>query len=256
MIERLESATNLPRTRLPRYVEILKALQADIARGEPEVGQFLPSEAELCRRFSTSRFTVREALRRLQDNGMVERTQGAGSRVVATEPGGVFVQNYRSVEELNRFAHDTRLHPLGRSEIVLDEALAAQVGGARGEVWTAFQALRHAPEGGPALALLQSHVPMRLAALIPDLARARGPIYTILANSAGEPAVTVTQETQALAMPAWVADALGVSRGSVSLRILRRYSSARGTLIATFNWHLGGDRYVHRTNLSLRERQP
>jgi len=241
--------------RTPRYVEILRALRQDIGAGVYVIGQFLPPEAELCRAFATSRFTVREALRRLQDDGLVERTQGAGSRVIALRPEGVFVQHYRSIDELNQFARNTRIEVVSQDRVNLDERLAAQVGGQPGEAWAFFRARRYARDAGAPLCLLESYLPLRMLPFLPDLGKARGPIYELLSQAAGEPVVDATQDTQALAMPGHVADALGVSRGAVSLRILRRYASDEGTLIATFNWHLGGDRYVHRTNLSLQDRQ-
>jgi len=234
----------------------MRVLRQDIAAGVPVVGQFLPSEAELCRRFDTSRFTVREALRRLQDDGLVERTQGAGSRVIASAPGGVFVQHYRSVDQLNQYARNTRLEVLTQGHVTLDAGLAAQVGGQAGERWGFFRARRFAPDATAPLALLESYLPLHMVPHLPDLTTARGAIYELLAQASGEPVIAATQDSQALVMPARVSDALGVSRGAVSLRSLRRYASGTGTLIATFNWHLGGDRYVQRTNLSLEERRP
>jgi GntR family transcriptional repressor for pyruvate dehydrogenase complex len=49
--------------------------------GELELGQRLPSEADLAKRFGIGRNTVREAMKVLQVLGVVERRQGEGSRV-------------------------------------------------------------------------------------------------------------------------------------------------------------------------------
>ena len=62
-----------------RYRVIAGALQERIATGEFDVGHLLPTEAELCDEFRASRFTVREALRRLEDAGLVARRQGSGT---------------------------------------------------------------------------------------------------------------------------------------------------------------------------------
>ncbi|WP_108484480.1 GntR family transcriptional regulator [Oceaniglobus ichthyenteri] len=250
-----ETGAARKQVRTPRYVEIMRALRQDIVAGVVPIGQNLPSEAELCRRFDSSRFTVREALRRLQDDGLVERTQGAGSRVVATQPGGVLVQHYRSVDELNQYARDTWIEVMTQDTVVLDARTAGQVGGSQGEPWAFFRARRFAPGGGAPLCLLESYMPLRMQPHLPDPAAAVGPIYGALSKAAGEPVIEATQDTQALPMPGRVSEALGQARGAVSLRILRRYASAQGTLIATFNWHLGGERYVHRTNLSLQDKQ-
>ena len=237
-------------TKTPRYAEILKALQNEIALGEHAVGTLLPSEASLCKRFGVSRFTVREALRRLQEDGLVSRVQGAGSRVLRDTPSGVFVQNYRSMSDLTQFAEETNLEVLGEKTTILDPELASRVGGNAGEPWLSIRGVRYMPNGEP-LALVESYVPQRFAGVAPGLARSAGPIYAGLSKEVGEPVLDVQQETQALPAPPQVAQALGLKVGAPTLCILRRYSSATGTLIASFNWHLGGDRYIHRTRIGL-----
>jgi DNA-binding GntR family transcriptional regulator len=193
---------------------------------------------------------VREALRTLQSDGMVSRIQGAGSRVLRDAPLGAFVQNYRSMSDLTQYAEQTNLEILSTRDVILDQALAGQIGGNMGEGWFCMTGLRRLTEAEP-LALVESYVPRRFAAMAPDLARRQGPIYAGLAEAAGEPIQDVEQQTQAMAAPDHVAHALGIAKGAPSLRILRRYSSRSGTLIASFNWHLGGDRYVHRTRIGL-----
>jgi len=234
----------------PRYVEIFEALRGDIACGTFGVNTLLPSEAVLCKRFGVSRFTVREALRRLEADGLVSRTQGAGSRVLRDRPSGVFVQNYRSMSDLTQYAEETNLEVLGTKDILLDPDLAARLRGNAGDPWFSMRGLRRMANGEP-LALVESYVPQRFAAIAPDLARRPGPIYAGLAEASGEAVRDVEQETQALSAPSHVAQSLGLRPGAPTLCILRRYSSASGTLIASFNWHLGGDRYVHRTRIGL-----
>lgn len=238
--------------RTPRYAEILDALRADIASGVFPVGASLPSEAVLCRRFDVSRFTVREALRRLQADGMVERVQGAGSKVVRDAPAEVFVQNYRSVSDLTMYAETTHLEMLSITEVKLDAETAPRIGGGVGETWCFFRALRRTKADAPEpIAFIESYIPARFAPLAPGFGQTSGPIYAALSSASGDRIVSATQETQALPAPYHVAAALGVDEGSPLLRILRVYSGAAGTLIASFNWHHGGDRYIHRATLSL-----
>ena len=47
-----------------------------------------PTESELCDEFNASRFTVREALRRLVEQGMVQRRQGAGEHRCLDDSAG------------------------------------------------------------------------------------------------------------------------------------------------------------------------
>ncbi|HEX5881577.1 MAG TPA: GntR family transcriptional regulator, partial [Actinomycetota bacterium] len=54
-----------------RYREIERYLRTLVEGARP--GAPLPSEAELCERFSVSRMTVRQALAELTNDGLVER---------------------------------------------------------------------------------------------------------------------------------------------------------------------------------------
>jgi GntR family transcriptional regulator len=236
----------------PRYAEIAGILRTEIAAGTHPVGALLPTETSLCRRFGVSRFTVREALRGLKADGMVSRVQGAGSRVLRDAPSAVFVQNYRSMSDLTQYAEQTALEVLETKDAILDADLARRIGGKAGDRWLNIRSVRRMEDGEP-LALVESYVPQRFAAIAPDLARGPGPIYAGLAEATGEAVQDIEQETQALPAPEYVAKVLGIQTGAPTLRILRRYANSSGTLIASFNWHLGGDRYIHRTRISLGE---
>ncbi|RVT84429.1 GntR family transcriptional regulator [Rhodobacteraceae bacterium CCMM004] len=234
--------------RRPRYRQILDALRADIAAGAPAVGEMLPSEASLCDRYGASRFTVREALRRLAADGLVARVKGSGSRVIRRAPAGVYVQRHGTIRDLGAYAETTRLTPLARHAATLDAETAGLIGGLPGETWGFFRALRQT-EGGERLCLIESYMPTDIDAALPDLAAIEGPVYRAI----GRPILRATQSMQALAMPARVAEALEQPRGAPSLRVLRRYEGAEGTLIASFNWHLGGDRFIHTADIPLED---
>ena len=54
----------------PLYLQVVRALKDEIVTGVHPVGSQLPTEEELCERFSVSRYTVREALRRLREDNL------------------------------------------------------------------------------------------------------------------------------------------------------------------------------------------
>jgi hypothetical protein len=64
------------------YLQVARALKEEIVGGVYPVGTQLPTEDELCERFSVSRYTVREALRRLREDNLVSSRQGAGTVVI------------------------------------------------------------------------------------------------------------------------------------------------------------------------------
>jgi DNA-binding LacI/PurR family transcriptional regulator len=68
-------------TTLPKYRQIYDALKNAISTGSYQLGQRLPSEADLVKTFGASRLTVNRALRELQLGGVIERRVGSGSYV-------------------------------------------------------------------------------------------------------------------------------------------------------------------------------
>jgi DNA-binding GntR family transcriptional regulator len=68
-----------------------------------------------------------------------------------------------------------------------------------------------------------------------------------------KPIIDAIQEIKAEPMTAEIAKGLGAHRGDYALRLLRRYSSRKGTLIASFNWHDARD-FTYRMQLQ-RSRQ-
>jgi GntR family transcriptional repressor for pyruvate dehydrogenase complex len=61
--------------------QIHAALRADILAGRYAAGEALPSERRLSEELATSRHVVREALKRLQQAGLVSISQGGATRV-------------------------------------------------------------------------------------------------------------------------------------------------------------------------------
>jgi len=64
-----------------RYRELQIVLKEQIQQGYYGVGDYLPSEHDLCAAFSITRTTVRRALEELLREGFIEKQQGKGSRV-------------------------------------------------------------------------------------------------------------------------------------------------------------------------------
>ena len=69
------------RPELPLYYRIYKTVEERIDRNHYGVGDRLPSEDDLCREFGVSRITIREAISRLVDEGLVVRRRGSGTFV-------------------------------------------------------------------------------------------------------------------------------------------------------------------------------
>jgi GntR family transcriptional repressor for pyruvate dehydrogenase complex len=71
--------------RVPVVQQVVNNIQEFILSGSVEVGQKLPTEKELCEELAVGRSTLREALRILQANNLVEIKPGRGAFVAHTK---------------------------------------------------------------------------------------------------------------------------------------------------------------------------
>jgi GntR family transcriptional regulator len=71
----------------PLYYRVFRTLEQRIRDGRYTRGDRLPTEDRLCREFKASRITIREAVGRLVDLGLVVRRRGSGTFVSDQEVG-------------------------------------------------------------------------------------------------------------------------------------------------------------------------
>jgi GntR family transcriptional regulator len=197
----------------------------------------LPTESELCDEFASSRHTVREALRRLVAQGMVHRRQGSGSVVVATQPQAQYVHSLSSLAGLFQYALDTHYEVLSIDAVELSAERAAQVGGAVGSTWNLVKGVRRTHAGGDVVSFTYSYIPKRLTRFVNQLPGCVGPFYARLSKLSREEIVEADQEIRGTRMDREVARHLGQKTGDIAICALRRYTTAKGPIIASLNWH-------------------
>lgn len=233
----------------PLYVQIFNELSLRLAAGQYPVERRLPTESELCDEFGASRFTVREALRRLVAHGMVQRRQGAGSIVISVRPQTRYIHEMSSLDDLSQFALDTHYELLTLKQVTIDAAVAEEIGGELGSRWWMMEGLRRNEPGGGVLCFVRSYMPQRVSRYVRHLAYCVGPFYAHLAKRVREEVLEVDQVLHGGLMDKTIARHLRQKPGNVSLCALRRYVTKQGTLIASYNWHVAQN-FHYRIKLS------
>jgi GntR family transcriptional repressor for pyruvate dehydrogenase complex len=120
----------MPPRQPPRFVteEVVNWINKQIETEQLKPGAKLPSEAELCERFSVGRSAVREALSQLKSEGIVNSQQGRGVFVNERGARQTFRLNNPSLEDPEGLAHVIEL-------LITFESAAAR-----------YAALRRTPE--------------------------------------------------------------------------------------------------------------
>jgi len=111
-------------SRRPRYLKIAETLREEIRVGVHVVGRRLPGEVDLCKRFKASRYTLREALRHLEEAGLILRRRGSGTLVRSAEVQVSYEQHIRTIDDLLQFTNATGFQYLHTDRIQADSTLA------------------------------------------------------------------------------------------------------------------------------------
>ena len=106
----------------PIYRRMYNDLAAGIRAGRYAIGAALPTERELCVSFGVSRHTAREALRHLEERGLISRRQGSGSTVLARTPPVRYEQNIQSIDDLVQQGNASRLEVLSAEPALRNSA--------------------------------------------------------------------------------------------------------------------------------------
>lgn len=247
----------------PRYQQLADTLRELILSGELSGSQGFPTESVLCAEYGVSRFTVREALRRLQVEGLIARKRGSGTVVQpAAARGGALHQPLSNVGEILQYARDTsiRYDQLGLQ--TLPKAIAEQAAMSPNDRWFRFRGVRRQASDGQAIALTDAYVVADLADAIAEILPAAdaadqqinpgsNTLFQHVSQAAGLMMSKVTQDIQAVPASAETAAALNIPRRSACLRILRCYFDQSDRVFEMSVSHHPGDRFAYSMHIDV-----
>jgi len=209
--------------RPPQYLLVAQRLIDDITGGRYPVGSLLPTEFELCTQFGVSRHTIREAIRRLHERGLVSRQRGIGTTVKASRVDARYVQSTAAISDLPRYVEDTRLVTTEAEDVIADEALAELLRCPPGQRWVKVTGFRYAGKAKLPMALTEIYINAAYGGIRKLIGTMKVPVYTLLEKQYGVTIVEVAQEISATTIGAADARRLSVKPGSAGLVVTRRY---------------------------------
>ena len=95
-----------------QHKKIADYLREQISSGVLQPGDFLPSEADLCEKFSSSRGPVRQAVAALRAKGLVSSGRGRRSTVLTSTQAELFESIYSISSWLSEYDVDPQQHTL------------------------------------------------------------------------------------------------------------------------------------------------
>ena len=222
-----------------RYLQIARTLRKEIVEGVYPVGSHLPTEHQLCERFAVSRYTVREALRRLREDNLVASRPRAGTRVVPRPASSSYAQDVMSIDDLVAFAAGAQLNIESNEMVTIDDDLAARTGLEVGTQWLCVRGYRQAAGASVPLCQTEYYIHRGFAAVGRLLQRHTGPIFPLIEDLFGVSIEELHQEVAAVLLSPQLTDDLGVEPGTAALRMQRTYKTSDDEVAqVTINTHL------------------
>lgn len=235
----------------PRYLALAESLSESIRSGQYPVGGLLPTEAELCDSFNVSRHTVREAIRKLRDLGLVSRHQGVGTRVENKDISGRFVLSLGSIPDIWQYVQSTRFEPQSKKLIAAADAEIPlpPIGGE--ERWLLAEGLRYVGPQDLPISHSAVHVNGTFRGIADQVGQKQIPIFSMIERRYGLKVVEIKQEISAILVPPHLTKPLKVKPGSPALCIVRHYVTADGVTVEVGRSITPGDRFTYAMDLNF-----
>jgi DNA-binding GntR family transcriptional regulator len=234
----------------PQYQRVANTLIAQIKAGEYAVDTHLPTERDLCKDFGVSRHTTREALRLLEEKGLITRRQGSGSKVVAIHPPVRYEQNVQNIDDLMQHGNASRLHVL--SSAVLEpgaDEFASQITLQAKTPCIQVRSIRYPRNDARPLALVDVYVAVRSKAQARRLLDLDSAAQEIVSTVDVRKIDRIEQAFGAINVKEAQARLLHVAPSDAVFRIVRHYYDATDRLLVVAHSLYHGMLYTYASTL-------
>lgn len=236
-----------PHSPVPKYFQ-LRAILLDLIEGtELPVDAPIPSERELCGRYSLSRMTVRQGVDQLVSEGRLYRVPGKGT-FVARPKIEMPLRLISFTEDMLARGQRPGAVDLDRRTVPADARLARIFEVEQGTGIHIIERLRTA-DGEP-MALERTHIPVAVAPGLADVSLTDTSLYAVLERRFGVVFDSGEQTIEAGIADPVDAELLKLGKGSAVL-LLQRRSFAAGTCVELAVSSYRADRYQLRTALEV-----
>lgn len=238
-----------PARSLPAYLQIEEELAQRIESGDQAPGARMPTERELAESLAVSRMTVRAALSRLEQRGLVIRRQGSGTFVAQPK----LLQDASHLRGFFEASVGQGLFPVSklieRREILATRYLAQVLDLRIGE--PVYEVVRVRSASGVPVVLETSFFPARVVPGLLDLDLEGSSIYRLMEHHHGARPVRARQSMEPITAGPVESDLLEVPVGSPLMLVERSAWDVRARLVEHARDVYRGDRSRFVTELTL-----
>lgn len=210
----------------PKFSVIKEHICQQIESGEWPQHSKVPSENELAMQFKVSRMTARRALQELTEQGVLVRSQGAGTFVATFKSQSSLLEIRNIADEINERGHEYHAVQLTLNAVDIDEEMRILLNVPH-DALVYYSEVLHMENGEP-IQLEQRYVNGALVAEYAQQDFTQITPHEYLSSVA--PLTEATHEVEAVAPNSDVATHLAIGTSTPCLQVKRRTWSSQGVV--------------------------
>lgn len=169
---------------IPFYIQLMELLKEKISQDDWQPGDQIPSEPELCDRYSVSRTVVRQALREIELEGLIIRRKGKGTFIAEPKINESLVQKLTGFyQDMVDRGHQLITHVLRHEVEPASVKVALRLGLQPGDPVFNIERLRFV-DGEP-IVLVITYIPYKLCPDLSDYDLSNQSLYAVLESEFG-----------------------------------------------------------------------
>ncbi len=225
------------------YIQLTRIFLEEINSGKWNLGQQIPTEDELCRKYNVSKITIRQAINNLVSDGYLIKIQGKGTFVASSLPVVGLAMKTRLTEDM--FGKEVKV-----DRDILFKGIIKPPSDEKGYLKTddkIYYILNRRLVNGEPAYLEESFVPYHMLPEIESLDIASSSLYSLLQEKGVKKIFKVLQTVEISHASGDSARNLDISEGVPVLVVHRLFLSSDGTPVAYTRLMGRGDRYKFQT---------
>ncbi len=222
---------------------IAQTLAAEIGTAHYDIGDRFPAEEELQARFGVGRHTIREALEKLTEQGMIARRRRSGTFVLAKEPVAPDPAEVHNLLEAGDSSSSTFFQISHIHWIAPSPTLFAEYSGLPQTRWLRVAGMRLMREDKRPLCWSEVFVPQDYAPPREQIIKGDKPIFRMACEASGVSLAYVEEQISPMILPAEAAQAFNSPRDTAALFVRRRYVAHKGATIEISRSVYPGDNF-------------
>jgi GntR family transcriptional regulator len=232
---------------VPIYYQVEEQLRDRIESGELPEGTRLPAERDIAAHLGISRMTLRQALTRLANDGLIAARRGGGTVVTRRRLVGSLslLDSFSGEARAQGRAPTSRLVDVERIDPDPELRRALQVG-ARGSV---IRVRRVRVLDGEPVGLQTAYLPAHLCAGVLEADLERLPLYQVLREECGLTPAEGKEVLSATVLDPWEAELIGGTTGQPAFLLKRTTKDVEGRPFEVVKSVLRGDRFSFEASL-------